>query len=291
MIDAIYNSKKGDEVLLDGSEVEESDYNSRANSNMGKSNRYTEVDNNILLNPVEGYDQNLENENNNNTNNDNNQNSNNNTSSKKKTLRKPMVEKYKFKIILLGEKEVGKSSLISRYVDNKFEKDGNVSEIRNKNVELDESTRANISIYDTTTQEKLQKFTKDYYRDTHGALIVFDLYNIQSFEKVKFWIDELKSNGPKDAIFAIIGNKSDITDGQRVKFENALAVAGDNLYYEVSAKSGNNVSLAFEQLVYGIIEKQADEENNPDKVLRGKDGRKSVDLKDFRAPRVKKGCC
>ena len=58
-------------------------------------------------------------------------------------------------------------------------------------------------------------------------------------------------------------------------------MAGDNLYYEVSAKTGNNVSLAFEQITYGIIEKQKEEENNPNKVLRGKEGRKTTDLRDI----------
>ena len=286
MSEAIYDNKKSDEVILDGSEVGESDYNSRANSNI-KSNRYTEVDNNILLNPIEGYDQNFENNNPEN----NNQNTNNNIP-KTKSFRKPMIEKYKFKIILLGEKGVGKSSLIGRYINNSINLENlENNEIFNKKVDLDEGTRANISIYDTNLQEKLQKFSKDYYRDAHGALIIFDLFDEKTFEKIDFWINELKSNAPKDIVYAIIGNKSDKIDGERVKFENAISVAGDNLYYEVSAKSGNNVSLAFEQLVYGIIEKQNEESKNPDKVLRGKDGRKSVDLKEYRKSKTKKGCC
>ena len=283
----IYDNKKVEEV----SDIGDSDYNSRANSNMIKSNRYTEVDNNILVNPIEGYDQNVE-INNNNINNNANSNTENKVP-KTKSFRKPTVEKYKFKIILLGEIGVGKTSLIARYVYNKELKEINtVPDISNKKVDLDENYCANISIYDTTTQEKLQKFTKDFYRDVHGALIVFDLFNKESLQKVHYWINELKTNGPKDVVYGIIGNKSDTTEGEKVNIDsNAKEEAC--FFYEVSAINGINVSLSFEQLVYAIIEKQTKEENNPDKVLRGKEARKSMDLKDSRrsSTQPRKGCC
>ena len=68
-------------------------------------------------------------------------------------------------------------------------------------------------------------------------------------------------------------------------------MAGDNLYYEVSAKTGNNVSLAFEELTTKIIEKQKEEKNNHDKGVRGKEGRKSWDLEDMKKAKKKKKCC
>ena len=71
----------------------------------------------------------------------------------------------------------------------------------------------------------------------------------------------------------------------------AKTLADDNLYYDVSAKAGNNVSMAFEQLTMGIIEKQKEESNNPDKVLRGKEGRKTMDLKEAKNVPAKKKCC
>jgi hypothetical protein len=64
------------------------------------------------------------------------------------------------------------------------------------------------------------------------------------------------------------------------------------LYYEVSAKAGNNISMAFENLANKIIQKQKEEKKNPDKVLRGKEGRKSVGLKPkTEIPPAKKKCC
>lgn len=255
-------------------------------------NRYTEVENNILLNPIEGYDQNLNevnnnlianNQNNPQTNTDNNDNSEN---KQKKTAK----EKYNFKIILLGDIGTGKTSLITRYVNNNDQQ--LTQEIINKIIVLDESTCVKVSIHDTTTMEKLGTFTKDYYRDAHGAIIVFDLCNQESFNRIKnHWIIELNNNAPKDVVYAIIGNKSDKEKERVVKYEDATSVAGDNLYYEVSAKNGNNVSLAIEQLVYNIIDKQNEEANNPDKVLRGKEGRKTMDLVDANNIDIPKGCC
>ena len=134
---------------------------------------------------------------------------------------------------------------------------------------------------DTTEEEKLGKFTKNYYKDAYGALLVFDLTNQQSFQKLKTWMEEINTNAPRDIVLCIVGNKSDLRADRKVKFEDAKDFAKDNLYYEVSCKSGTNVSLAFEQLADGIIEKQKEEENNPNKVIRGKEGRKTADLNEI----------
>ena len=89
-----------------------------------------------------------------------------------------------------------------------------------------------------------------------------------------------------------MGNKADLTADRVVSLEDITTLAGDNLHYEVSAKTGNNVSLAFEQLTYGILEKQKDEEKNPEKVVRGKEGRKTAGLNEINEEaKVKRKCC
>ena len=200
----------------------------------------------------------------------------------------------KLKIILLGEKGVGKTSLINRYVDNKFNAFGQDKlgdEKKKKMVEVDQNLTVDLEIWDTTNEEKLGTFTKDYYRDAYGAIVVYDLTNDNSFSKVKFWLKELDSKAPRDIIICILGNKADLTADRTVKYEDVKNIAGDNLHYEVSAKTGNNISLAFEQLTYGILEKQKEEERNPDKVARGKEGRKTTDLNDINKDLGKKKCC
>jgi small GTP-binding protein len=259
--------------------------------------RYTEVDNDVLFNPIEGYDANAEGEKEvkpeENPENPNTSKveikSKNKINNNKRTMKK-------LKIILLGEIGVGKSSLINRYVNNKFSNFSELSldsDVKIKKVEVEQTITAELLINDPTNEEKMGKFPKNYYLDAHGALIVFDLCNEQSFQKVKYWMEELNSNGPRDVIICILGNKADLTADRCVKLEEAKDLANDNLYYEVSAKTGNNVSLAFEQLTYGIIEKQKEEQNNPDKVLRGKEGRKTADLNDIKRDEKKlnKRCC
>ena len=253
-----------------------------SNNTANNNNRYTQVENDVLFNPVEGY--NDENEEEKQEDKDNNKNNNNKSEVKTSSNSKKNKKIKKLKIILVGEKEVGKSSLINRYVNGKFfffNNSSNESDVKIKNLDLDENLCAELSIYDPMHEEKLGKITKNYYKDAHGALVVFDLTKKVTFNKVNFWLKEIKSNAPKDIILCLLGNKSDLTYDREVDYEKAKALADDNLYYEVSAKTGNNISLAFEQLTYGIIEKQNEEEGNPEKVQRGKEGRKTVDLNDI----------
>ena len=135
------------------------------------------------------------------------------------------------------------------------------------------------------------KITRNYYKDAHGAIIVFDFENKESFNKVKYWQKEINNNAPKDIMICILANKSDLIVGRNVNFEEAKALAGDNLCYEVSAKDGNNVSLAFEQLTYRIIKEQKRRKKENDMVLRGQYDRKSINLEDIKVNEKSKKCC
>ena len=201
----------------------------------------------------------------------------------------------KFRIILLGEKGVGKSSLIDRYVSNKFsnfEGSGIKDAVQNKKYEVDKNLTADLSINDTSEVENLGKFPREYFNDSHGAILVFSLADHRSFERLTYWKEELDSNAPRDVVICYLGNQADRTADRKVTVDEINNLVGDNLYYDVSAKTGNNVSLAFEQLTIGIIEKQKEEVNNPEKVIRGKEGRKTISLQDTKKePTKKKKCC
>ena len=197
----------------------------------------------------------------------------------------------KYRVILLGDIGVGKSSLISRYVSNKFNAFGQASigNVKTKKLKIDNQTTVELSINDPVEEEKLGKYTKNYFKDAHGAIIVFDITNKQSFNNVKSYLGEIDSNAPRDISVCIIGNKADLSSSRVVAYEDVQKVSEKYKYYEVSAKTGNNVSLAFEGLACEIDENQKKEENNPDKVMRGTDGRKSCVLEQKK--KYKKKCC
>ena len=208
----------------------------------------------------------------------------------------PNKEVKQFKIILLGEKGVGKSSIIERYVNNKFSTNENQEKsdaVKIKNYDIDKNLTAELSINDTTEIERTSIFPKDYYRDAHGAILVFNLTDENSFKRLKYWREQLDSHAPVDIVVCYLGNQADKIADRKVKKEDIIKfLDGEKLYYDVSAKTGNNISLAFEQLTMAIVEKQKEEENNPDKVLRGKEGRKTVGLKDINIEdEVKKRKC
>ena len=110
----------------------------------------------------------------------------------------PNREVKQFKIILLGEKGVGKSSIIERYVNNKFSSNENQEKsdaVKIKNYDIDKNLTAELSINDTTEIERTNIFPKDYYRDAHGAILVFNLTDENSFKRLNICIllDETKT--------------------------------------------------------------------------------------------------
>jgi small GTP-binding protein len=204
----------------------------------------------------------------------------------------------KYKIILVGEPGVGKTSIINKYVFNKFEsspiiKDEENSEKNIKMIDIDDKISVELSIYDTTNAKKMSKIPKSYFRDAHGAVIIFDVSNKESFAKVKYWEKEINNNSPKDIIICILGNKSDLPGGRTIDIGEAKQKAGNNLCYEVSAKVGNNISLAFEQLAFRIIKEQQRRKEANDVVIRGNEGRKSINLAEVNVKKKdkKKKCC
>ena len=265
---------------------EDENHDSNEEDDNNDDNRYTKVDNDVF-NPIEGYEEDKPEEKKDNP----------EEALQIKDVQKksdPNKKLERFKIILLGEKGVGKTSLIERYVSNKFsnfEGPSMTDSVRTKKYDVDKNLTVELSINDSNEVENLDKYPKSYYRDAHGAIIVFSLTDPNSFERITYWKEELDSNGERDVVCCYLGNQSDRTADRKVNLEEIKNKVDDNLYYDVSAKTGNNVSLAFEQLTINIIEKQKEEKNNPDKVVRGKEGRKSWDLEDMKKAKKKKKCC
>ena len=163
------------------------------------------------------------------------------------------------KIILIGDAGVGKTSISERYIDSSFKDVYQATlqvEKRMKIINEDDKTSIRLNIWDTAGQEKFRSITRQFYRDCQGAFIVFDLTKKSSFNELKTWINELKTHGNDDTVIIILGNKSDLTTEREISEDVIKNEIKDKYkYFEVSAKTGNNVSLAFDEMKKLIMQK------------------------------------
>ena len=176
------------------------------------------------------------------------------------------MSKYIIKILTLGDTEVGKTSIVLRYADDKFN-DSKISTIgidfKIKQVNKGgESIK--VSIYDTAGQERFQRIIKHYYRGANGVLLTFDISNKNSFEKLNYWIQDLKENADNinDLFICLIGNKIDKEDKREVSIEEANKFAQENNmpYFEVSAKTGEGIKNLFDEVIKGAMIKMLNSE-------------------------------
>ena len=174
-------------------------------------------------------------------------------------------ESYSIKIILLGDVSVGKTAIINRYIDGKF--DDNYSctinvQSRKKKISFNQDISIEMSIWDTCGEEKFRAITRQYYRESNGILLVFDLNRNKTFLNLTKWMKEIKEVAPKDVLIALIGNKVDLKREVNKNDVENFAEENNLIYYEISAKDGINVDFAFEKLAKVIIEKMKDENEN-----------------------------
>ncbi|KAE8219253.1 hypothetical protein CF319_g7023 [Tilletia indica] len=161
------------------------------------------------------------------------------------------VKMHQFKLVLLGESAVGKSSLVLRYVKDQFD-DYRESTIGaaflTQTLSLDPQTTIKFEIWDTAGQERYKSLAPMYYRNANCAVVVYDITQASSLEKAKAWIRELQRQADPNIIIALAGNKLDLAATRRaVPTEEARAFADEEglLFLETSAKDASNVSELF----------------------------------------------
>ncbi|VDN03859.1 unnamed protein product [Thelazia callipaeda] len=199
-------------------------------------------------------------------------------------------------IVLLGEGAVGKTSVMVRYVENKFSTQ-HVSTLQasflSKKLYVDGKT-VDLDIWDTAGQEKFHALGPIYYRSSHGALLIYDITDVHSFEKVKMWVNELKRMLGDEVYLIIIGNKLDLERNRNVDKNEATEYARsiDAGYFETSAKDNIGVIQAFDHLVKGLIERaNLSSLEGVEKMSHyGTRGRSDLLVTDDAAP-DKKFCC
>ena len=160
---------------------------------------------------------------------------------------------FKYKIVLLGETAVGKSSIVQRYVRDQFleNQESTIGAAFMSQTIIIDSDIVKFDIWDTAGQERYHSLTPMYYRGAKAAVVIYDITNRVSFAKAKNWITELKQNsGNPDLVIALAGNKCDLSMNREVPKELAEEYAKETgiLFMEVSAKTKENIDLIFETI-------------------------------------------
>ncbi|CAM9818239.1 unnamed protein product [Bubo scandiacus] len=164
---------------------------------------------------------------------------------------------YQFRVIVLGDAAVGKSSLLRCFAEGAS--GGTAApcptvgvEFYSRTVPLPPAGKAKLQLWDTAGQERFRSITRSFYRSAAGVLLVFDLTNRASFERVPEWYREAAGEGPP--AFVLVGHKCDLAAERAVSAEEAgqLAATLGMAFVETSARSNLNVELAFQTLAGGI---------------------------------------
>ncbi|MFX0140047.1 MAG: Rab family GTPase, partial [Candidatus Hodarchaeota archaeon] len=187
---------------------------------------------------------------------------------------------YRFKFVILGDHEVGKTSIIRRFVENKFTEDYRATIGLNVLSHTFEffGNEIGVTLYDLGAQKFFKRFRKVYYSGTQAAFLVFDLTKRESFNNVLSWYEELKLFTPEEDIpLVIVGNKSDLIEDRKVFYQEGAKLANKLSdsekiklsYIETSALTGSNVEDAFNLISFHYVmkSKEIEEEMRSEALL------------------------
>jgi Ras-related protein Rab-21 len=163
----------------------------------------------------------------------------------------------RFKVVILGEGRVGKTSILLRYTKGEYN-DRQVSTLQasylDKRLTLG-GTTAHLSIWDTAGQERFHALSPIYYRDADGALLVYDITDAESFSRVKKWVKELRKIVGSDINITIAGNKCDMEKNRSVQESEATAYAESvgAAHFNTSAKTNKGLDETFNDLSNNML--------------------------------------
>ena len=201
----------------------------------------------------------------------------------------------RIKLILVGDKSVGKTSIINQFIEKQFINEyiptiG--SDKIKKEIEI-EGKKLNLEIWDTVGQEQYRAVNKIFIKNAQIALIVYDITNRKSFENLNNWYNLIfEINKDSNVIVGVTANKTDLYENQVVDSEEGKNFADEKKisFFETSAKDYESIENVFIQLskiyinkVQKIVEEEIEERNSVGLIKNDKNNRDNI--------KKKKGCC
>lgn len=172
-----------------------------------------------------------------------------------------MIKDYDhlFKLVIIGNSGVGKSSLLLRFSDDQFNESYLTTigvDFRFRTQQID-NRQVKLQIWDTAGQERFRTITSAYYKGADGIVIVYDVTSETSFTEIeKFWLSEVESYAEKNVEILLIGNKSDLEKKVPTNVAKEFAQSKNMEFFETSAKTADSVQTAFITLARKLMSKR-----------------------------------
>eukprot|EP01035_Chromulina_nebulosa_P017707 gene17707-23299_t len=162
----------------------------------------------------------------------------------------------KYKIVFLGDQGVGKTSIITRFMYDSFDKNYQATigiDFLSKTMYLEDRT-VRLQLWDTAGQERFRSLIPSYIRDSSVAVVVYDITNRASFLNTSKWIEDVRNERGNDVILALVGNKTDLAERRQVPVEEGedKALKENIIFIESSAKAGFNIKALFRKLATAL---------------------------------------
>eukprot|EP00164_Ancoracysta_twista_P000040 GFYU01000055.1.p1 GENE.GFYU01000055.1~~GFYU01000055.1.p1 ORF type:complete len:204 (-),score=45.49 GFYU01000055.1:376-987(-) len=167
---------------------------------------------------------------------------------------------YLFKLLLVGDAGVGKSSIVIRYTDDKFSEDqpSTIGVDFKVHYVTSGGNKIKLTIWDTAGQERFRTLTSSYYRGAQGVILVYDVTRRETFEALPQWLKEVDLYSTnKDAVRLLVANKVDCEEERVVTTEEGIEFARvhNTLFIECSAKTKKGIVQAFTEVVDKVLDK------------------------------------
>jgi len=164
----------------------------------------------------------------------------------------------KYKLVILGDQSVGKTSIITRFMYDTFDNTYQATigiDFLSKTLWL-QDRNVRLQLWDTAGQERFRSLIPSYIRDSSVAIIVYDITNRNSFLNTTYWLDGVRTERGQDVGVMLVGNKTDLNEKRQVPIEEGEAKAKEHniMFIETSAKAGVNIKALFRKIAASLLD-------------------------------------